>query len=96
MSVNVLLPTPLQRYAENRAEISVEGESVGAVLQNVVSAAPQLGPHLFDAKGNVRSFVNVYLGDEDTRYLRGKDTPVKDGDTLTIVPSIAGGRTPNP
>jgi molybdopterin converting factor small subunit len=69
----------------------VSASNVGDALKAVIEQAPQLGKHVFDAQGNVRSFVNVYLGDDDTRYLQGAETPVKDGDTLTIVPSIAGG-----
>ena len=91
MSVTVLLPTALQRYANDREELTVEGANVGEALTSVIAEAPQLGKHLFDASGNIRSFVNVYLGDDDTRYLQGNATLVKDGDTLTIVPSIAGG-----
>ncbi|HEY3332994.1 MAG TPA: MoaD/ThiS family protein [Capsulimonadaceae bacterium] len=91
MSVSVLLPTALQRYANDQEQLSVEGATVGESLKAVIEQAPQLGKHLFDTNGNIRSFVNVYLGDDDTRYLSGNETPVKDGDTLTIIPSIAGG-----
>lgn len=91
MSVTVLLPTALQRFANNSEQLDVSGANVGEALAAVTSQAPQLAKHLFDANGAVRSFVNVYLGDDDTRYLQGNDTPVKDGDVLTIVPSIAGG-----
>ncbi|MDR3709961.1 MAG: MoaD/ThiS family protein [Capsulimonadaceae bacterium] len=89
--MTVLLPTALQRFAENKEQLDASGESVGEVLASVIEQAPQLAKHLFDAKGQIRSFVNVYLGDDDTRYLQGESTAVKDGDTLTIVPSIAGG-----
>ena len=91
MAVNILLPTPLRRYAEGREEVAVEADSVGSALRALIDNSPQLGTHLFDPKGQIRSFVNVYLNDEDTRYLQGEQTPLKDGDALTIVPSIAGG-----
>ena len=91
MAITILLPTALQRYAENKEQLDVSGATVGDALKAVIGQAPQLGKHLFDAQGQIRSFVNVYLGDEDTRYLQGSATAVKDGDTLTIVPSIAGG-----
>lgn len=92
MSVKVLLPTALQRYAENKEQVEVNASTVGEALKSLIEKTPQLARHLFDAQGNIRSFVNVYLGDEDTRYLQGGATPVNDGDTLTIVPSIAGGQ----
>jgi molybdopterin converting factor small subunit len=91
MSVTISLPTPLQRYAGGEPELSVEATTVGGALQALVTSTPALAPHLLDAKGNVRSYVNIYLGDEDTRYLQGNDTPVSEGDRLEIVPSIAGG-----
>lgn len=91
MAVTILLPTALQRYAGNKEKVSVEGKTVGDALSALVAQEPQLGSHLFDAQGNIRSFVNVYLGDEDTRFLNGAQTPVKEDDVLTIVPSIAGG-----
>lgn len=91
MSVTVQLPTPLQRYAKDQEEIEVTASTVGEALKALVVESPEIREHLFDAAGKVRSFVAVYLGDEDTRYLQGDATPVADGDTLTIVPSIAGG-----
>jgi len=91
MAVRILLPTALQRYAGGREEVRVEAATVGDALRELVANEPQLGSHLLDGQGNIRSFVNVYLGDEDTRFLDGPDTPVKPDDTLTIVPSIAGG-----
>ncbi len=91
MAITVLLPTALQRYAGNKEQLEVAASTIGDALHSVIEQAPQLGKHLFDAEGNIRSFVNVYLGDDDTRYLQGNATAVKDGDVLTIVPSIAGG-----
>jgi sulfur-carrier protein len=91
MSVIISLPTPLQRYAGGQAEVSVEATNVGEALRTLTETTPALAPHLLDGKGKVRSYVNIYLGDEDTRYLQGNDTPVADGDRLVIVPSIAGG-----
>ena len=91
MPVTVQLPTPLQQYANDQEDVHVDASSVGEALKSLVQASPALGEHLFDANGKIRSFVAVYLGDEDVRYQQGDLTPVKDGDTLTIVPSIAGG-----
>ncbi|MEJ5251269.1 MAG: molybdopterin-synthase adenylyltransferase MoeB [Chthonomonadetes bacterium] len=91
MAITVLIPSALQSYAGNQGEVQVSASTVGEALQALVEAYPDLRKHLYNEQGKLRSFVNVYLGDEDTRYLQGLDTPVKDGDTLMIVPSIAGG-----
>lgn len=91
MAVTVLIPSALRLYAGNRSEVQVEAGSVGEALQAIVEAYPDLRKHLYNEQDKLRSFVNVYLGEEDTRYLQGLDTPLKDGDTLMIVPSIAGG-----
>jgi adenylyltransferase/sulfurtransferase len=91
MPVTILLPTALQRYADGRDKVTVRADSVGGALKALSESQPDLAGQLFNKEGQIRSFVNVYLGDEDTRYLQGSDTLVSDGDTLTIVPSIAGG-----
>ncbi len=91
MAITILIPSALQNYAGNQSEIQVSAGTVGEALQALVEAYPDLRRHLYNEQGKLRSFVNVYLGDEDTRYLQGLDTPVKEGDTLMIVPSIAGG-----
>ncbi|GBC94578.1 putative adenylyltransferase/sulfurtransferase MoeZ [bacterium HR16] len=91
MAVTILIPSALQAYADNRGEVQVQASNVGEALQALTEAYPGLRKHLYNEQGKLRSFVNVYLGEEDTRYLQGLETPVKDGDTLMIVPSIAGG-----
>lgn len=91
MAVTVLIPSALQAYADNRGEVQVQASNVGEALRALTEAYPNLRRHLYNEQGKLRSFVNVYLGEEDTRYLQGLETPVKDGDTLMIVPSIAGG-----
>jgi len=91
MAITVLIPSALQSYTGNQSEVIVQASTVGEALQAVVETYPDLRKHLYNEQGKLRSFVNVYLGEEDTRYLQGLDTPVKDGDTLMIVPSIAGG-----
>ncbi len=91
MAVTVLIPSALQAYAHNQSEVQVQASNVGEALQALTEAYPDLRKHLYNEQGRLRSFVNVYLGEEDTRYLQGLETPVKDGDTLMIVPSIAGG-----
>jgi molybdopterin/thiamine biosynthesis adenylyltransferase/rhodanese-related sulfurtransferase/molybdopterin converting factor small subunit len=91
MAITILIPSALQNYTSHRSEVQVQASSVGEALQALADAYPDLRKHLYTEQGKLRSFVNVYLGDEDTRYLQGLDTPLKEGDTLTIVPSIAGG-----
>lgn len=87
----VLIPTPLRQYADKNDSVNAGGATVGEVLGDLTSKHPDLRRHLYNDEGKLRSFVNVYLNDEDIRYLEKDATPVKEGDTLSIVPSIAGG-----
>jgi molybdopterin converting factor small subunit len=87
----VLIPTPLRQYVEKKDTVDAAGASVGEVLAGLTAAHPDLRKQIFTDEGKLRSFVNVYLNDEDIRYLDKDKTAVKDGDTLSIVPSIAGG-----
>lgn len=90
-TVTVHIPTPLRRYTEEQASVALEGSTVGDVLHRLADRFPQLKQHLFGDDGSLRSFVNVYLDDEDIRYLDKEETAVEAGDELSIVPSIAGG-----
>jgi adenylyltransferase/sulfurtransferase len=92
----VLIPTPLRQYAGKQDAVTMSGSTVGEVLTALTSQFADLRPQLYNAEGKLRSFVNVYLNDEDIRYLSKEATPVKDGDTLSIVPSIAGGSVAAP
>ena len=85
------IPTPLRPYAEGQSEITVQGITVGEALNDLVTQFPALKKHLFAETDELRPFVNLFLGDEDVRHLQGVDTPLKDGDKLMIIPSIAGG-----
>ncbi len=89
--MKILIPTPLRPYADKQAAIDVHGDTVGEVLGNLTSRYGDLRKHLYTDDGKLRAFVNVYLNDEDIRYLGKEQTPVKQGDTISIVPSIAGG-----
>jgi MoaD family protein len=91
MTVPVTIPTPLRGYAEGQKTVSVEGATVGEALNALTRQYPSLRQHLFAEDGNLRSFVNVYLNDEDVRYLKYVETPLQENDTLAIVPSVAGG-----
>ncbi|HYG98376.1 MAG TPA: ubiquitin-like small modifier protein 1 [Terriglobales bacterium] len=89
--MKVLIPTPLRQYAEKKAAVDVNAATVGEALHALTSQHGDLRRHLFSDDGKLRSFVNVYVNDEDIRYLAKENTPVKDNDTISIVPSIAGG-----
>jgi molybdopterin converting factor small subunit len=85
------IPTPLRQYVGKQADVEVSGSSVGDAMSDLVSKHPDLRRHLYNDDGKLRAFVNVYLNDEDVRYLQKEATAVKDGDSISIVPSIAGG-----
>ena len=85
------IPTPLRPYAEGQSEVSVQGANVAEALDDLVSQFPSLKKHLFTDTDELRPFVNLFLGDEDVRHLQGVETPLKEGDKLMIIPSIAGG-----
>jgi molybdopterin converting factor small subunit len=85
------IPTPLRQYAGKQADVAVEAGTVAEALNALVAAHPELRRHLYTEEGKLRSFVNVYVNDEDVRYLQKEATVLKDSDTISIVPSIAGG-----
>ncbi len=89
--MKILIPTPLRQYAEKKDIIEVAGGTVAEGLGALTSRYPDLRRHLYSDEGKLRAFVNIYLNDDDIRYLKQESTPVHDGDTLSIVPSIAGG-----
>jgi len=91
MPNRIHIPTPLRSYAGGRDAVDVEAGTVGEALDALTTAHPGLRPHLYSDDGKLRAFVNVYLNDDDIRYLDGGTTPVREGDVLSIVPSIAGG-----
>ena len=86
----IRIPTPLRPYTENEATVTAGGETAQDVLNDLTQRYPALRQHLFEGD-QLRSFVNVYLNEEDIRYLEGGQTKVEPGDTLMIIPSIAGG-----
>jgi molybdopterin synthase sulfur carrier subunit len=91
MAVTVKLPTQLRPAAGNATEAQVDGGTVGEALENLYSQHAELRDRIADDGGGLRRFVNVYIGGEDIRFLDGLETPVKDGDELTILPAVAGG-----
>lgn len=91
MAVTITIPTALRQHAGGQASVALEAETVGALLRGLVEQHPALGKQLFSDEGKLRSFVNVYVGDEDIRYLEGEATALRDGETVSIIPAIAGG-----
>ena len=88
----ILIPTPLRQYAGGADSVEISATTAGELLAKLTEAHPDLKKQIFNDEGKLRSFVNVYVNDDDIRYLDRNDTPVKDGDTVSIVPSIAGGK----
>src|SRR6478752_567031 len=93
MPIKIVIPTPLRTFTGGITEIEVEAASAGEALDKLTTEYSALRKHLYNEQDVLRNFVNVYVGDEDIRHLDGEKTPVKDGETIMIVPSIAGGST---
>jgi molybdopterin converting factor small subunit len=88
----IFIPTPLRAFAGGKDKVEVTASTIAEALDVLIKAHPDLGKHLFTSEGKVRAFVNLYVNDEDVRYLPEKErTPIAAGDTLSIIPSIAGG-----
>ena len=94
MAVKVVIPTPLRQYAGKQDAIEIRAKTVGEVLSELTSQYGDLRRHLFSDDGKLRSFVNIYVNDEDIRYLQKEQTSLHDDDVVSIVPSIAGGAVP--
>ena len=91
MSTTVRIPTQLRALMAGAGEVAVEGSTVGEVLKGLDAAYPGMGERLFDEAGRLRRFVNVFVADEDIRFLDGLGTPVAPGQTVSIIPAVAGG-----
>ncbi len=91
MSLKVRIPTPLRKFTGDKADIEADGTTVGEVIEDLEDRHPGIKDSLVDESGSVRRFVNVYVNEEDIRFLDGTDTQLSDGDSVTIVPAIAGG-----
>ncbi len=92
MAIKVRIPTPLQKLTQNQGEVEVAGANIKDVLANLEKQFPGIKDRLYDEKGGLRRFINFYVNDEDIRFLQGDATALKDGDELSIVPAIAGGK----
>ena len=91
MSVSVRIPTTLRTLTAGKSEVSLEGTNVRDVLTRLDQAHPGFADRLLDDDGNLRRFVNVFVADDDIRFLEGLDTPVPDGSEVSIIPAVAGG-----
>jgi molybdopterin synthase sulfur carrier subunit len=91
MPKKVRIPTPLRKLTNNEELVEVNAATVGAAIQELQTRFPGIAERLVDDKGEVRRFVNVYVNEEDIRFLKNKETPLKDGDEISIIPAIAGG-----
>ena len=96
MPNTIHIPTPLRPFTDKQESVDVSGVTVGELLSDLTTRYTGLRKHLYTDEGKLRNFVNVYLNDEDIRYLQREQTPVKPGDSLSIVPSVAGGVAPKP
>jgi len=92
MAIKVRIPTPLQKLTNNQSEVEVSGANVKAVLVALEEKCPGMRERLYDEKGTLRRFINFYVNEEDIRFMKSEETALKDGDELSIVPAIAGGR----
>jgi len=91
MSVTVRIPTTLRPLSGGNSTVQVEGSTLGEVLANLEAAHPGFRDRLFDDQGGLRRFVNLFVADDDVRYLQGLETPVPAGETVSIIPAVAGG-----
>lgn len=93
MAVKVRIPTPLQPLTGRQPEVEADGQNLREVLADLETRFPGMRQRLYDDDGKLRRFVNVYVNDEDIRFLQGEDTALGEGDQVSIVPAIAGGRS---
>jgi molybdopterin converting factor small subunit len=92
MATKILIPTPLRPYTDKQEAVEASGSTVGELLADLTAKYSGLKAHLYNEQGKLRSFVNIYINDEDIRYLQKDQTPVSASDTVSIIPSVAGGR----
>lgn len=91
MATKILIPTPLRPFTDKLDAVDADGATVGELLTDLTTKYAGLRAHLYNDQGKLRSFVNIYRNDEDIRFLQKEQTPVSAGDTISIIPSVAGG-----
>ena len=88
------IPTPLRTYTSGKSEVTVSGAKISEALSDLTTQFPAIKPHLFNETGGLRPFVNLFVGENNIKDLQGVETPIKDGDKIMLIPSIAGGALP--
>ena len=91
MSITVRIPSPLQKLTRNQEEIKLEGANIKELIESLERDSPGVKERICDESGKVRRFINIYVNEEDVRFLQQDETPLKDGDEVSIIPAIAGG-----
>ena len=91
MTIKVRIPTPLMKLTDNQSEVSAEGETISDIINNLESQFNGIRDRICEESGSPRRFINIYINEEDIRFLEGEMTAVKDGDEISIIPAIAGG-----
>ena len=91
MAIKVRIPTPLMKLTDNQSEVSAEGETISDIINNLENQFNGIKDRICEANGAPRRFINIYINEEDIRFLEGEKTTVKDGDEISIIPAIAGG-----
>lgn len=93
MAITIVIPTPLRKYTDGAEEVAADGATLGEVLAALGEQYQGIGDRLYDDKGEIRRFINVFINDEDVRFMDGKATAVKEGDVVSLIPAVAGGAT---
>ena len=91
MAIKVRIPTPLMKLTDNQSEVSAEGETIADIINNLENQFNGIKERICEENGSPRRFINIYINEEDIRFLEGEKTTVKDGDEISIIPAIAGG-----
>ena len=91
MSIKVRIPTPLQKLTKNQTEVKAEGSTIKELIDNLQKEFPGIKERVCDDAGKIRRFINIYVNEEDIRFLKRDETPLNDGDSVSIIPAIAGG-----
>jgi len=91
MAIKVRIPTPLMKLTDNQSEVSAEGETISEIINNLENQFNGIKDRICEENGSPRRFINIYINEEDIRFLEGEKTVVKDGDEISIIPAIAGG-----
>ena len=91
MAIKVKIPTPLQKHTKNQAEVNVDAKDIRELIENLERNFPGIKERICDENGKIRRFINIYVNEEDVRFLQKDETPLKDSDEVSIIPAIAGG-----